>query len=174
MLVYFMALWSILGMAVWSILKPFGCLLNGHLVYFTAIWYYMYFTNIWYIFSPFLYVVPRKIWQPWNTRGHFERFSAISHDLLVKASSKRRSVMKQGDQITKILSNYYSFYFFGKSSIYIISPNLGAFLHEKSVFFPFGKKRFGLHFWLFFSQKHPVILAESQFSWSKAISVVAM
>jgi hypothetical protein len=34
---------------IWSILQPFG-ILKGHLVYFPLIWY----------------VVPRKIWQPWN------------------------------------------------------------------------------------------------------------
>jgi hypothetical protein len=36
----------------------------GPLVYFTVKWY-RYFMAIWYIFSPFWYVVPRKIWQPW-------------------------------------------------------------------------------------------------------------
>jgi hypothetical protein len=69
--------------ARWHILKPnipiwqnFGgsCsgavgILNGHLVYFTAIWYSLRPFGIFYgylvhIFFSFMHVVPRKIWQP--------------------------------------------------------------------------------------------------------------
>jgi hypothetical protein len=61
MLVYFMA--------IWSILQPFG-IFCGHLVYFTAIWSILWpFGNFYgYLvyFSTFWYVVPRKIWQPWS------------------------------------------------------------------------------------------------------------
>jgi hypothetical protein len=38
-------------------------LFYGHLVYFTAIWYILLLFGI---FSPFWYVVPRKIWQLWS------------------------------------------------------------------------------------------------------------
>jgi hypothetical protein len=38
---------------------------NGHLVYFTAIWYILWLFGV---FSPFWYVVPRKIWQPCRFR----------------------------------------------------------------------------------------------------------
>jgi hypothetical protein len=36
---------------IWSILRPIGI--------------FMPILVIWYIFSPFWYVAPRKIWQPW-------------------------------------------------------------------------------------------------------------
>jgi hypothetical protein len=43
--------------------------LYGHLVYFTAISYILWPLEIFFgrfgIFSPFWYIVPRKIWQPW-------------------------------------------------------------------------------------------------------------
>jgi hypothetical protein len=42
----------------------------SHLVYFTALWYFMWpfgiFMVIWYIFPHFWYVVPGKIWQNSN------------------------------------------------------------------------------------------------------------
>jgi hypothetical protein len=41
-----------------------------NLVDFMATWYSLWpfgiFKVIWHIFSPFWYVVPRKIWQPWD------------------------------------------------------------------------------------------------------------
>jgi hypothetical protein len=81
-LVYVAAIWYILWplvyfVAIWYILWPFG-LFYGHLVYLAAIWYILrpfgilcahlvYFIVIRNIFSPFWCVVPRKIWQPFNT-----------------------------------------------------------------------------------------------------------
>jgi hypothetical protein len=46
----------------WSILQPFG-IFSDHLVYFGAIWYILCFLVY---FSPFWFVVPGKIWQPWT------------------------------------------------------------------------------------------------------------
>jgi hypothetical protein len=46
---------SVYSVAIWSILQLFG-IFSGHLVFF---WLFG-------IFSPFWYVVPRKIWQPWR------------------------------------------------------------------------------------------------------------
>jgi hypothetical protein len=49
--------------------ENFGTLYDGHLVYFSVIWYT--FVIIWHIllsfgiFSPLWYVAPKKIWQPW-------------------------------------------------------------------------------------------------------------
>jgi hypothetical protein len=47
-----------------------GGLFNGHLLYFTTIWYTLMTFGILYghlvYFSPFWYVVPIKIWQPWS------------------------------------------------------------------------------------------------------------
>jgi hypothetical protein len=46
------------------ILQPFD-ILYGHLVYFTAIlWSFCMFNGYLVHFSPFWYVVARKIWQP--------------------------------------------------------------------------------------------------------------
>jgi hypothetical protein len=44
-------------------------ILHVHLVYFKAVWYILwqygiFYSYLVYIFSPFWYVVPRKIWQP--------------------------------------------------------------------------------------------------------------
>jgi hypothetical protein len=47
-------------MAIWNILWPFG-IFCGHLVYFVTIWY---ISRAFGTFSPFWYVIPRKIWQP--------------------------------------------------------------------------------------------------------------
>jgi hypothetical protein len=52
MLLYFMAIWSYPFKSIWYTLWPFG-MFYGYLVYF----------------SPFWYVVPKKIWQPWFTVG---------------------------------------------------------------------------------------------------------
>jgi hypothetical protein len=46
----------------WFILWPFGQF-SRHLLYFMAIWYALWSFAI---FSPFWYVAPRKIWQPWS------------------------------------------------------------------------------------------------------------
>jgi hypothetical protein len=46
------------------ILCAFG-ILYGHWKYFIAIWYILWTFDI---FSPFWYVVPRKIWQPCRRR----------------------------------------------------------------------------------------------------------
>jgi hypothetical protein len=56
-------------MSIWSILCPFG-LFYGHLVYFTAIgnilWPFGIFCGHLVYFSPFWYIVPKEIWQPWR------------------------------------------------------------------------------------------------------------
>jgi hypothetical protein len=62
MLVYAMAIWSILWPFGLHILWPFG-LFYGHLVYFVAIWYILWLFKT---FSPIWYAVPRQIWQPWS------------------------------------------------------------------------------------------------------------
>jgi hypothetical protein len=48
-------IWRVLQ---WKMMVHF----NGHLAYFTSIWYIFWPFGI---FFPFWYVVPRKIWQPW-------------------------------------------------------------------------------------------------------------
>jgi hypothetical protein len=73
--------------ARWFVLEPkisiwvnFGASCNGnlgkiidHLVYFTAIanilWSFGIFSGHLVYFSPFWYLVPRKIWQPWYAVG---------------------------------------------------------------------------------------------------------
>jgi hypothetical protein len=44
----------------WYIIFPFGQI-SGYLVYFMALWYILWSFGI---FSPFWYIVERKIWQP--------------------------------------------------------------------------------------------------------------
>jgi hypothetical protein len=70
------------------ILRAFG-MFYCHLVYFTAIWYILlpfhivcsrsvvFCGNVVY-FSPFWYVAPRKIWQPWSsTKNQWRKKSPI-------------------------------------------------------------------------------------------------
>jgi hypothetical protein len=68
-------------MDIWYTLWTFG-ILYGHLVYFMDIWYIL---RQFGIFSPFWYVVPRKIWQPWLVRNLTQKktvFLCISNLLL--------------------------------------------------------------------------------------------